>query len=258
MTDLKVALSFPDSALRSMGATLGHAVCAPPKGHRPAVHAFFTVLGPRARSLLLLYLPMSSTYTLSDDCGLTASFTPFGATWLSAKFHDRELLGHANVAAYATERSFPGLHGGPLCQPHRRQPLCAGWAGRSSCRPTRAPTCCMAAAPATTCATGPCSTPTTASCASLHSPDGDQGFPGALDVELSYRITGPGEVRLSWTARCSSPAPSTSPTTATSTSTAPRSASMRTGCAWRPCACCPWTGPASAQGRARARQRHAL
>ena len=59
--------------------------------------------------MLLLYLPMSSTYTLSDDCGLTASFTPFGATWLSAKFHGRELLlGHANVAAYATERSFLG------------------------------------------------------------------------------------------------------------------------------------------------------
>ena len=122
-----------------MGATLGHARFA----RRPKVtdlrfmRTFFTVLGPRARSLLLLYLPMSSTYTLSDDCGLTASFTPFGATWLSAKVpRPRAAAGARQRGGLRHGEELPGLHGGPLCQPHRRQPLCAGRAGRSNCRPT--------------------------------------------------------------------------------------------------------------------------
>ena len=158
--------------------------------------------------MLLLYLPMSSTYTLSDDCGLTASFTPFGATWLSAKFHGRELLlGHANVAAYATERSFLG------CMVGRYANRIAGSryvldGQEVKLPPNEGPNLLHGGSP------GYHLRDWTLLYADnrelrlkLHSPDGDQGFPGALDVELSYRITGPGEVRLSWTARCSKPCP---------------------------------------------------
>jgi aldose 1-epimerase len=41
----------------------------------------------------------------------------------------------------------------------------------------------------------------------LHSPDGDQGFPGALDLDLHYRILEGLRLRVEWEARCSSPCP---------------------------------------------------
>ena len=31
---------------------------------------------------------------------------------------------------------------------------------------------------------------------SLHSPDGDQGFPGAVDMEVTYTLTEDGELKL--------------------------------------------------------------
>lgn len=42
---------------------------------------------------------------------------------------------------------------------------------------------------------------------SLRSPDGDQGFPGALDLELHYRVLKGLRLRIDWQARCSSPCP---------------------------------------------------
>lgn len=39
----------------------------------------------------------------------------------------------------------------------------------------------------------------------LHSPDGDEGYPGALDVRASYRISGPGELTIDYTAGTSRP-----------------------------------------------------
>lgn len=39
----------------------------------------------------------------------------------------------------------------------------------------------------------------------LYSADGDEGFPGALDVRASYRISGPGELTIDYTASTSSP-----------------------------------------------------
>jgi aldose 1-epimerase len=42
---------------------------------------------------------------------------------------------------------------------------------------------------------------------SLHSPDGDQGFPGALDLDLHYRVLEGLRLCVSWEARCSAPCP---------------------------------------------------
>jgi aldose 1-epimerase len=39
----------------------------------------------------------------------------------------------------------------------------------------------------------------------LHSPDGDEGFPGALDVRATYRISGPGELTIDYSASPSRP-----------------------------------------------------
>jgi aldose 1-epimerase len=39
----------------------------------------------------------------------------------------------------------------------------------------------------------------------LYSPDGDEGFPGALDVRATYRISGPGELTVDYTAGTSRP-----------------------------------------------------
>jgi aldose 1-epimerase len=39
----------------------------------------------------------------------------------------------------------------------------------------------------------------------LHSPDGDEGFPGALDVRATYRITGPCELLIEYAASTSKP-----------------------------------------------------
>jgi aldose 1-epimerase len=39
----------------------------------------------------------------------------------------------------------------------------------------------------------------------LHSPDNDEGFPGALDVRATYRISGPGELTIDYTASASRP-----------------------------------------------------
>lgn len=41
----------------------------------------------------------------------------------------------------------------------------------------------------------------------LVSPDGDQGFPGCLEVEVAYRIEGPGTVAITFDARCDAPCP---------------------------------------------------
>ncbi|SEG89594.1 aldose 1-epimerase [Actinacidiphila yanglinensis] len=41
----------------------------------------------------------------------------------------------------------------------------------------------------------------------LHSPDGDMGFPGALDVEVVYRLTGAGTLSIDYTARADHPTP---------------------------------------------------
>lgn len=39
------------------------------------------------------------------------------------------------------------------------------------------------------------------------SPDGDQGYPGALSVETIYALTSDGELRIDYTARCDRPTP---------------------------------------------------
>ncbi len=41
----------------------------------------------------------------------------------------------------------------------------------------------------------------------LSSPDGDQGFPGALEVDLRYRIVAEGVLRIEFDATCSKPCP---------------------------------------------------
>lgn len=44
-------------------------------------------------------------------------------------------------------------------------------------------------------------------CWALHSPDGDQGFPGALDIEVTVTLCGDGVVEQQFQARCSAPTP---------------------------------------------------
>lgn len=41
----------------------------------------------------------------------------------------------------------------------------------------------------------------------LHSPDGDQGFPGALDLDLHYRVLEGLRLHVDWQVRCSAPCP---------------------------------------------------
>lgn len=41
----------------------------------------------------------------------------------------------------------------------------------------------------------------------FHSPDGDQGYPGAVDAEVAYALTNAGELRIEFTATCDRPTP---------------------------------------------------
>jgi len=136
-------------------------------------------------------------FALDDGCGLQLELTELGATWLSARLHDRELLlGHTSPEAYRDETAYMGaiigrvanrisgarlslqgrghrlaaneginqLHGGPEGF-HRRV-----WQGvqRSPARVDF----------------------------SLDSNDGDQGFPSRLRATASYRITGAQQVEI--------------------------------------------------------------
>lgn len=41
----------------------------------------------------------------------------------------------------------------------------------------------------------------------LISPDGDQGYPGSLELELTWTVPAPGQLRIAWAARCDAPCP---------------------------------------------------
>lgn len=145
---------------------------------------------------------------LDDGAGLRVQLSPLGACWLGAQLHGRELLlrlgppelqaaqpgfvggivgRYANRIAGARftvdglEHRLPSneganlLHGGPPGF-HRRL-----WAVREHRRDLLR--------------------------LALHSPDGEQGFPGALDVELRYELPAPGHLRLAWSLRCSRACP---------------------------------------------------
>ena len=62
----------------------------------------------------------------------------------------------------------------------------------------------------------------------LHSPDGDMGFPGALDVTCTYRLKIPARCRSSSPRRPTSRRSATSPTTPISTSTTAAAATSST------------------------------
>lgn len=150
----------------------------------------------------------AEVFTLSDGEGLRAQFSALGARWLSCRVLGREvLLGPGRVEDPPGDPGILGaicgrfanrigdarftldgrehrllandagncLNGGPDGF-HRRR-----WVARQlSERELRL---------------------------SLHSPEGDQGFPGAIDVELAYRIDAPGELSLHWVARASAACP---------------------------------------------------
>ncbi|MDN3923186.1 galactose-1-epimerase, partial [Pelomonas sp. PFR6] len=136
-------------------------------------------------------------YSLDDGCGLQLELMDWGASWLSARLHGRELLlGHADPAAYRDQSAYMGaivgrvanriagagfalqgreyrltaneglnqLHGGPDGF-HRR-----AWRGvqRSATRANF----------------------------ELDSADGDQGFPSRLRATASYRLTAAQQVEI--------------------------------------------------------------
>lgn len=147
-------------------------------------------------------------FTLHDGEGLRAQFSAQGARWLSCRVLGREvLLGPGRVQDPPRE---PGMLGA----------ICGRFAGRIGearftldGREHR-----LLANEGSTCLNGgPDGFHRRHWAArqlsdrelrlSLHSPEGDQGFPGAVDIELAYRIDAPGELSLHWVARSSEACP---------------------------------------------------
>ena len=80
---------------------------------------------------------------------------------------------------------------------------------RCSSRPTTGPMRCMAGSKVSIAATGGSSRSRTATRPAVTlaytSADGEEGYPGTLDVELTWRLTGPIELSLDMTARTDRP-----------------------------------------------------
>jgi len=157
--------------------------------------------------------PPPRVFRIGDGHGLVLQLSDLGATWLSCRVPvpgaaAREvLLGHAEPEHYLHETGYLGgiigrwanriagaaftvdgrrfalaaneggnqLHGGPDGF-HRRRWTVRGWTPRQLEL-------------------------------ELVSPDGDQGFPGELTVNLRYRVDGRSRVSIAWQARCSRPCP---------------------------------------------------
>ena len=153
-------------------------------------------------------------HTLSSSTGLQLQVSTLGAAWLSCQVplpggERREvLLGHPDPAGYPNESGYLGqfigryanriagarfplpaggearlhaneglnqLHGGAFGFHNRHFEVVASSSDHLHLR--------------------------------LHSPDGDQGFPGALDLELHYRVLEGLCLRIDWEARCSAACP---------------------------------------------------
>ncbi len=153
------------------------------------------------------------TFELDDGAGLRVAFTDLGATWLSCRLAlpglgERELMpGRPRPEDHVTAGGFVGsfvgryanriagsrftidgresrvvaneganqLHGGPDGFHRRRFELLD--VARNALR------------------------------LRLVSPDGDQGFPGELTLELDVTLPAPGELRMAWRASCTAPCP---------------------------------------------------
>ena len=142
--------------------------------------------------------------------GLSAKIMNWGAVVQDLRLagHDAPLvLGFEHFDDYPAHSPYIGRDRRPLCQPHRRRPL----HHRRPTLPERhrissASTRCMAASKGfgkrvwDVALHGDDFVTLT-----LHSPDGDMGFPGALDVTCTYRLKIPGTLSVELTATTDEP-----------------------------------------------------
>lgn len=151
---------------------------------------------------------------LRGDGGFETSIITFGATLQALLVPDRHgvigdvVLGHDDLAGYAGARKFFGATVGRFANriagarfdldgavvrlaanngPHALHGGLAGF----DCRLWQITALDEGASPAVTLA--------------YHSADGEEGYPGALDVRLTYRISGPGELSLAFEATTDRP-----------------------------------------------------
>ena len=153
-------------------------------------------------------------HTLSSSAGLQLQVSTLGAAWTSCRVplpdgeHREVLLGHPDPATYPFEGGYLGqfigrcanriagarfpLPGGGEAQLHANEGAnqLHGGAFGFHTRHFEVVACSSDHLHL-----------------SLHSPDRDQGFPGALDLDLHYRLLGGLRLRVAWEARCSAPCP---------------------------------------------------
>lgn len=162
-------------------------------------------------------------YTIGGAGRIEVSFSDFGATWLSCRVpvpggEMREVtLRHARLEHYITE---PGCLGGMVGRYANR-------IGQARFRTPAGRLVELAANERGHCLHGGaigfhrrpwrlCKRSADALEFVLHSPAGDQGFPGALDVGLRVSITAAATVRLQWWATLAAAAPEPCPVSLTS------------------------------------------
>jgi aldose 1-epimerase len=168
--------------------------------------ATLSPLAPDGRPLTLI--------TLGDSAGLRITLADWGASWLGCSIalddgSRRELvLGDDDVANPLRQNAYLGATVGRFANriAHGRYPTADGWVEL-----TRAP------GKRHTLHGGPegfdrrrweiRDQGTHHVCFGLLSPDGDQGYPGTLDVEVRYSLSGDGEVRIDYQARSDATTP---------------------------------------------------
>lgn len=151
---------------------------------------------------------MSETFELDDGAGLRLKFSALGACWLGGQLQGRELL--LSLGSPEQHAAQPGFVGGIVGRYANR----IGGArfpvdGQlHQLPPNEGPNLLHGGAPGFHTRLWTVRRHDAhALHLALHASDGDQGFPGALDIELSYCLLGPGHLRLAWAVRCSRPCP---------------------------------------------------
>ena len=153
--------------------------------------------------------------TLSNDRGVSARILTYGATLQSLLAPDcggrvaDVVLGYDDLASYVEPSQLLRRDGRALRQSHRRRPLRARRHDATSCPPTTGATRCTAAAAASTRwswrVVSLDSGPQPRVVLAHTSPDGDSGYPGRLDVTVTYALDAQGALAITFDATTDRP-----------------------------------------------------